>query len=345
MAKVTFDRFDGGLLLARPSSVAPANSLSKLINLDVQPGGWLRSRPKWKQVPGGLTIGAQWKGLESNAGYLWTFSCWNVATVSETSAVVNADTGERIVYAFQSTGIGGDFDDASATSLYGATRWDKGFLAVLSPDAGTTMYKTLFDVDTSTNIVTGTAVVDVNMPGTGAMATATARVYAIADDGLSVKFSKVGDPTDWTTAGDAGSLPVQQHFGSGQKAYGLGLYQGKLAVFTDQSIQLWNIDPDPTAMGIDRVIDGVGTRHHSSIVSLYGDLLFLSESGVRSLTTLSNSLFPSDVDVGLPIKSFTSSPRETRRASNGGLEPAVRGIAAGPVSQYWVSAPNQWISG
>ena len=54
MAKATFDRFDGGLLLARPSSVAPANSLARLINMDVQPGGWLRARPKFKPVPDGF---------------------------------------------------------------------------------------------------------------------------------------------------------------------------------------------------------------------------------------------------------------------------------------------------
>lgn len=343
--KVTFDRWDGGLLLARPSSVAPANSLAKLINMDVQPGGWLRARPKWKASPGALAVPAQWKGLESNAGYLWTFSCWDVATVPNTSDIVNAETGERLVYAFQSSGTGGDFDDATSTQLLGVTRWENGFVVAMTPDGGLNYFKTIFDVDTATHTVTGTAISDTNMPASGIMVTATARVYAVSDDGQSVKFSKVGDPTDWTTAGNAGSLPVSQHFASGQRAYGLGLYQGKLAVFTDQSIQLWNIDPDPTGMALDRVIDGVGTRHHHSIVSLYGDLLFLSESGVRSLTTLANSLFPSDVDVGLPIKPFTKPPTSLTRTADGGLVPSVKGIAAGPLSQYWVAAPNKWQSG
>lgn len=345
MSRVTFDRFDGGLLLARPSSVAPANSLSKLINMDVQPGGWLRSRAKWKLSPGGFTLGPQWKGLESNSGYLWTFSCWNVASSGLVSAVVNGETGHKIVYAFKSTGTGGNFASATTARLLGVTRWNTGFLAVVSPDSGATNYKVLFSVNTGTDTVTGVDVTDVNMPSTGQMVTATSRCYAISDDGLSVKFSKVGDPTNWTLAGDAGSLPVAQHFASGQRAYGLGLYQGKLAVFTDQSVQLWVIDPNPTAMALERVIDGVGTRHHGSIVSLYGDLLFLSESGVRSLTTLSNALFPSDVDVGLPIKPFTKSPALLTRQSNGGLQTSVMALAAGPVSQYWVTAPGRWFSG
>ena len=345
MPLVTFDKFDGGLLLARPSSTAPANSLSKLVNMDVQPGGWLRSRPKWKPAPGGFTLGPQWKGLESNSGYLWTFSCWNVASTGLTSSVVNAETGDRIVYAFRSTGVGGDFSLATTARLLGVTRWNSGFLAVLSPDNGTTLYKSLFSVNTSTHTVTGVDVTDVNMPGTGQMVTATGRIYAISDDGQTVRYCKVGDPTDWTTAGNAGFLPIAQHFGSGQRAYGLGLYQGQLAVFTDQSIQLWTLDADPTGMALDRVVDGVGTRFHQSIVSLYGDLLFLSESGVRSLTTLSNALFPSDVDVGLPIKAFTKSPSSLTRQSNGGIEPAVIAMAAGPMSQYWVSAPSRWAAG
>jgi hypothetical protein len=342
MASISFDRFDGGLLLARPSSVSPANSLSLMRNMDVQPGGWLRSRAKLQNAAGDLQIGPQWKGLESNAGYLWVFSAYGVASTGKTSDIVNAQTGDRVVYAFFSTGTGGDFNLASTARLLGVSRWENGFVAVLSPDQGATRHAVLFDVNTGTHTVSDTEITDVNRPTSGIMVTATARVYAVSDDGQSVRFSKVGDPTDWTTSGDAGILPVAQHFGAGQRAYGLGLYQGKLAVFTDQSIQLWTIDPDPTAMALDRVVDGVGTRHHKSIVALSGDLMFLSETGVRSLTTLSNALFPTDIDVGLPIRSLTESPLDLARFSMGGLEPSALALAAVPLGQYWVSAPGRW---
>lgn len=342
MPSISFDRFDGGLLLARPSSVAPANSLSNMRNMDVQPGGWLRSRPKLKKVAGALQIGPQWKGLESNAGYLWVFSCFNVAGTGKTYDIANAETGEKVVYAFRSTGVGGDFSLASHARLLGVSRWENGFVAVVSPDDGVTCYPTLFTVNTGTHTVTATAIGDVNCPKSGLMVTEGSRVYAISDDGKTVRFSKVGDPADWTTAMDAGFLPVSQHFGGGQRAYGLGLYQGKLAVFTDQSIQLWTIDPDPSAMALDRVVDGVGTRHHRSIVSLNGDTLFLSETGVRSLTTPNNALFPTDVDLGLPVRAVTTSPSALTRFSNGGLEPAVIALPAIPLGQYWVSAPANW---
>lgn len=342
--KATFDKFDAGLVLSRPSSVAPANSMSKLLNMDVQPGGWLRARAKFKVSPGGFALAPQWKGLESNAGYLWTFGCWNVATTGLVSDVVNNETGDRIVYAFRSTGTGGNFADATASRLMGVTRWNNGFVAVLTPD-NAVYYPTLFSVNTTTNVVTPTAITDVNMPHSGQMVTSTSRIFAVSDDGQSVRFSAVGNPADWTTALSAGFLPVAQYFGSGQRVYGLGLYQGKLAVFTDQSIQLWTIDPDPTAMSLDRVIDGVGTRHHSSIVSLFGDLLFLSESGIRSLTTLASSLFPSDIDIGLPIRPITKSPANLTRVTNGGMQPAVIAMAATPFAQYWVAAPNVWVEG
>lgn len=339
MPSLTVDRFDGGLLLSRPSSVAPANSLSVLRNMDVQPGGWLRSRAKLRS--GVLSIGPQWKGLEANGGYLWVFSCWNVDSSGKTSDIVNGDTGDRVVYAFRSSGTGGTFSDASRCRLLGVTRWNNGFIADVADGTGT-VYPTKFDVNTADHTVTATAISDVNAPKTGIMVTAESRVYKVSDDGQSVKFCKVGDTTDWTTAGNAGSLPVAQHFSGSQRAYGLGMYQDKLAVFGDQSIQLWNIDPDPTAMSLDRVIGGIGTRHHKSIVSLNGDTLFLSDTGVRSITTLANALYPSDVDLGLPVRSLTVSPGTTTRFSRGATEPAVLAMAATPYSQYWVSAPGRW---
>jgi hypothetical protein len=107
-------------------------------------------------------------------------------------------------------------------------------------------------------------------------------------------------------------------------------------------VQLWVIDPDPTAMALDRVIAGIGTRHHRSIVSLNGDTLFLSDTGVRSLTTPNNALFPTDVDLGLPVRRLTVSPAFTTRFSLGSTEPSVLGMAAIPFGQYWVSAPERW---
>lgn len=90
------------------------------------------------------------------------------------------------------------------------------------------------------------------------------------------------------------------------------------------------------------MLDGVGTRHHSSIVSLNGDLIFQSETGIRSLTTLSNALFPTDLDLGLPIRKLTVSPAPTTRFASGANEPAVIALAAVPFGQYWISAPGRW---
>lgn len=341
MPSLTIDRFDAGLLLARPSSVAPANSLSAMRNLDVQPGGWLRSRPKLIPDSGLLSIGPEWKGLEANGGYLWVFSCWNVASTGKTSDIVNTATGERVVYAFRSSGTGGDFTQASRCRLVGTARWNDGFVAVVADSSGTGL-PTLFTVNTTTHTVTATAITDMNCPKSGLMATVGNRVYAISDDGQSVRFSAVGSATDWTTAGNAGFLPVSQHFSGSQRAYGLGLYQDKLAVFGEQSVQLWNIDPNPTAMALDRVVGGVGTRHHRSIVPLNGDTLFLSETGVRSITTPNNALFPTDIDLGLPVRALTTSPAQITRFALGSNEPAVLGMSAIPFGQYWVSAPGRW---
>lgn len=355
MPQISFDRFDGGLLLARPSSVSPANSLAELVNMDVQPGGWLRSRPTWRKAVldngANMALGSLVHGLHSNGGYLWSFALSMADT--QASGVITETVGGRV---YRVNGEAGEASDYIAVGylgptyvglggLDGATPWDSGYLVVLRNDTAGTLTRAAFRVAVNAGTllpeVFRTDVTDANMPTTGVMATAKSRVFALSADGQTVRFSAVGSVTDWTSAGNAGFLPVAQHFGSGQRAYGLGVYQDKLAVFTDRSIQLWALDPNPTAIALDRVIDGIGTRHHNSIVSLNGDLLFLSQTGIRSLTTLSSSLFPSDVDVGLPVNSITPSPGFLNNAKP--YASNVRAIAATPFGQFWITAPYAWL--
>lgn len=356
MPSITIDKFDGGLLLARPSSVSPANSLSNLFNMDVQPGGWLRSRASWRRAvlsdggsPSVLSLGSSVHGLYSNGGYLWAFALTQGDTPSGYSNsnssgrlyALDDGQGDYLAIGYFSTGVGG-----SSSRLAGVAPWQSGFVAAMFDETTATWSKAVFTVPGGLggaySSVTRTDITDANMPNSGLMVTIGQRVFAISDDGQNVRFCAVGDVDDWTTAGNAGFLPVSQHFGSGQRAYGLGAYQGKLAVFTERSVQLWTVDPDPTAMAIDNVVDGIGTRHHGSIVSLNGDLLFLSDTGVRSLTTLQNSLFPSDVDVGLPVNSITrTSPLVGGTAT---IPPysTVLAVSALPFKQYWIAAPDDW---
>lgn len=343
---ITFDRFDGGLLLARPSSIAPANSLANLFNMDVQPGGWLRSRANWRRTPQSLAMNANVKGLYANGGYLWSFVMSQ--THAPTSPTLSGSAGN--VYTVDSAGVQlclGFMESTPSVStnnlrIAGVTPWLAGFIVTARDLTAGAWLKARFDF--VAGALSRTNITDANMPNSGLMVTIGSRVFAISDDGKEVKFCAVGDPTDWTTSGNAGFLPVAQHFGSGSRAYGLGVYQGKLAVFTDKSIQLWTVDPDPTAMAIDNVINGIGTRHHGSIVSLNGDLLFLSDSGIRSLTTLQSSLFPSGVDLGLPVDSIATSPALVLESSTGAQYSTVLALGALPFSQYWVHAPD-WTFG
>jgi hypothetical protein len=359
MPSVTFDKFDGGLLLARPSSVSPANSLANLFNIDVQPGGWLRSRASWRRAVlnesgslGVLALDSRVHGLDSNGGYLWAFAL----TQSDTPNGFTSGNSNGRLYAldnalgdYMAIGYFGTGASGNSGRLAGVTPWQTGFVTVMRDETAGAWKKAVFTVPGGLggaySSVTRQDIADANMPNSGLMVTIQSRIYAISDDGQNVRFCKVGDPTDWTTAGNAGFLPVSQHFGAGQRAYGLGVYQGKLAVFTDRSVQLWTVDPDPTAMAIDNVVDGIGTRHHGSIVSLNGDLLFLSDTGVRSLTTLQNSLFPSDVDVGLPVAQIAQPSTLVGGTATLPAYSTVLAVSALPFKQYWVAAPNDWTFG
>jgi hypothetical protein len=325
VALITFDRFDGGLLLARPSSSAPANSLSELFNMDVQPGGWLRCRPSWRRTSNAAQIPRTGvHGLYSNGGYLWAFGgtlppiAGFVSQGANLGGYLDVDPEVRMYIGAHSS-VFGEVTDADV--ILGVTPWGNGLLVSWWTELWGEQ-RILYTVNSAATLVK-TVITDSNCPRSGMMVTANNRIYAVSNDGQSVRFCK------------------SQHFGAGRRAYGLGMYQGQLAVFTDQSIQLWNIDPDPSAMALDRVIGGAGTRHHNSLVSLNGDLLFLSESGVRSLTTQGNALLPLDVDVGLPVRPVTPSPE---LPVIGGSVPYQNtlALAASPFAQFWIAAPGYW---
>ncbi len=68
-------------------------------------------------------------------------------------------------------------------------------------------------------------------------------------------------------------------------ATAIGLQRGRLAVLTRDSCQLWTVDPDPNNMGLFDTVENVGSTFPKTVANVAGDLYFLSDYGVRSITT------------------------------------------------------------
>ena len=86
----------------------------------------------------------------------------------------------------------------------------------------------------------------------------------------------------WDT-GSAGSIDVSKVWTRGTKISGLAVHNNFLFIFSDQQILIYQGATDPATMSLADTIDGIGCIEHKTIRNTGNDLIFLSETGVRSI--------------------------------------------------------------
>jgi len=82
--------------------------------------------------------------------------------------------------------------------------------------------------------------------------------------------------------GAAGYVDMKTVWG-GDKVVALANFMGKLVIFGKRNIAVYNNPDDTNNMALDEVVRGVGCVARDSIQALGDDIVFLSNSGVRSL--------------------------------------------------------------
>lgn len=111
------------------------------------------------------------------------------------------------------------------------------------------------------------------------------RVWASTSDNLTIKYSGLLNETQWNSGG-AGSLDTRYYWpGNGDFIVALAMYQDYLVVFGKKNILLYSgtLTPSSALTLVDK-IEGVGCVARDSIQGLGNDLIFLSETGLRSLS-------------------------------------------------------------
>lgn len=136
-----------------------------------------------------------------------------------------------------------------------------------------------------------------------------------ATDGENLRFSAIRDATDWTTGVGNGIIDVTQEASDGARLVGVEPYYNFLALFARTHVQIWGMDPDPAANALQQTLSNIGLvgRH---AVARYGtgDVLFLSDTGIRSLRARDSSNAASVNDVGSPVDALTLARRATLTA-------------------------------
>jgi hypothetical protein len=155
-------------------------------------------------------------------------------------------------------------------------------------------------------------------------------------------FCKIAKPTEWGTfspAEGAGFISLTSQDGGAENLTAIGVYQGKLAVFSRRNIQVWTMDPDPTKNIQTQTLSNIGTFASKSVVA-FGDVdvFFLSESGVRSLRARDASNAATVSDIGTAIDTLIQSEMS-------GVSEEVRNSAIGIIEptdgRYWLAIGNK----
>ncbi len=203
------------------------------------------------------------------------------------------------------------------------------------PTWPTTLGATVVD-GTPPNALTWTcetpAITDARCPQSWVAVIGASKIFAPAAD--VVRFSAVNNPLDWTARQDAGFLPTGMQASGDPEVRALGLYRGNLVAWTNSSMQVWQIDPDPQRMTLLDVIQGIGCRWPRSVAAMQSDLFFLSPQGVRSVSVAAGTGSLAAGDVGTPIDALVEQILRTQTDAD------PIGVYLPNDGQYWLIFPG-----
>jgi hypothetical protein len=273
--------FAGGIDLRKSPVTAKPNTVRQLSNGFVNPGGEIEQRRKFAVQ---YTLPAGCVGLAGLGGYVYTFGLAPAVSVqlpfmyqqlTPSPALPGGVTISRILDR-----------NLFGRKLYVIARFSDGVV------------RHFYD---------GAQVTDAKALGLRGK-THKSKLYLA--NGSDLIFSAVNAPTDHTGTG-AGILDLTNtDFGTAD-LIGLEAYYNQLACFGLRTIQLWQMDPDPAQNQIISVLGSIGLLGGNALTRYgNGDVLFLSDAGIRSLRARDSSGEAVQGDIGSPIDELV---RELRR--------------------------------
>jgi hypothetical protein len=106
----------------------------------------------------------------------------------------------------------------------------------------------------------------------------------------------------WDSGTGHGFINLSLQDADSERLTSLEVYYDKLAIFSSDAIQLWAVDPDPLQNAYVQLLRGAGSTAPRA-TSQYGsgDVLYLDQSGVRSMKAKDSSNSAAVSDIGSPI--------------------------------------------
>lgn len=163
--------------------------------------------------------------------------------------------------------------------------------------------------------------------------TLSSRVHFIA--GASWYGSDNNDATGWETQSPgAFKINCSNNFKSSETLVSLAAYQGRMALYANNTIQIWFLNADPTQITISQVLANIGTYCPLGPQSI-GDLdvIFPSLTGFRSLRVRDSSSNAFVNDLGSPVDLLIQNDIVTVGFSN--LASKTCSIVEPTANRYW----------
>ena len=129
------------------------------------------------------------------------------------------------------------------------------------------------------------------------------KMYRI--DGTRLRFAGVNDPSQNDPASTAnpgaGFINLAMSDPDGESLASMEVYYNFMAIAARLLTQIWKLDPDPANDELQQLLRVGSIAPHSMLQFGTGDVLFLSDSGVRSLKAMNINLAAAVSDVGSAI--------------------------------------------
>lgn len=151
-----------------------------------------------------------------------------------------------------------------------------------------------------------------------------------------VNNPSVNDPSNVTAPG-AGFINVATNDPDGEACVAMEVFYDKMAILARLMTQLWHLDPDPTLDALQQVIRIGTVAPHSVLQFGTGDILFLSDSGIRSLKSQTVTITAAVSDVGSAIDPLMTEQIRVNSWAAGQAQAVVQPIAG----RYWLAIADK----
>lgn len=277
------DDFAAGIDLRKSAITAPAGTLRWLKNATINAGGEIEKRKTLTAIgvlPAGTTHGLAFKGTS-----LWVFG----TAASFGAALPSYVQYQRLLHSNAALVIGRILDvQVFNSKFYVVARMSDGSIA---------------------HFHDGALVTD---PAHGGLSIRAHKDKLFSVGETNIRFSAIRNATNWSTGTGAGVIDVTTADADETELVGLEEYFGSLAVFGRSSVQVWSMDPDPALSTIRQVLGNTGLVTSKAVARFgSGDVLFLADTGIRSLRARDIQSAAAVNDIGAPVDNLIASRRAT----------------------------------